>query len=181
MGDYMQVQRRVVKEVEQAVENQIIKIIVGQQGPMEVSEAVPFNSPFQAVMFSRSGFLSLLGWPISGYICDQGEAAIVGTRDNTDLFRKLFRDGALDKRKIQLDLPDERTQLPVDIVGGGGFAVNEIINRVPDILFWMAFVHIIVCGALKQHAKIYLCFWENVFWWSLFNWQGSCACHLSLT
>ncbi|CAN5959416.1 unnamed protein product [Sphagnum jensenii] len=123
------VRRRVVKEVEQAVENQIIKIIVGQQGPMEVSEAVPFNSPFLAVTFSRSGFLSLFGWPISGYICDQGEAAIVGTRDNTDLFRKLFRDGALDKRKIQLDLPDERTRLPVDIVGGGGFAVNEIINR----------------------------------------------------
>ncbi|KAH9541677.1 hypothetical protein CY35_14G077500 [Sphagnum magellanicum] len=92
------VQRRVVKEVEQAVENQIIKIIVGQQGPME------------------------------------GEAAIVGTRDNTDLFRKLFRDGALDKRKIQLDLPDERTQLPVDIVGGGGFAVNEIINRLEKAL-----------------------------------------------
>jgi hypothetical protein len=136
MGDYMQVRRRVVKEVEQAVENQIIKIIVGQQGPMEVSEAVPFNSPFQAVTFSRSGFLSLLGWPISGYICDQGEAAIVGTRDNTDLFRKLFRDGALDKRKIQLDLPDERTRLPVDIVGGGGFAVNEIINRVPDIFLF---------------------------------------------
>jgi hypothetical protein len=30
-------------------------------------------------------------------------------------------------------------------------------------LFWMAFIHIIVCGALKQHAKVYLCFWENVF------------------
>jgi hypothetical protein len=43
MGDYMQVRRRVVKEVEQAVENQIIKIIVGQQGPMEVSKAVPFR------------------------------------------------------------------------------------------------------------------------------------------
>ncbi|CAK9204586.1 unnamed protein product [Sphagnum troendelagicum] len=81
------VRRRVVKEVEQAVENQIIKIIVGQQGPMEVN-----------------------------------------------LFRKLFRDGALDKRKIQLDLPDERTRLPVDIVGGGGFAVNEIINRLEKAL-----------------------------------------------
>ncbi|CAM6034762.1 unnamed protein product [Sphagnum compactum] len=81
------VRRRVVKEVEQAVENQIIKIIVGQQGPREVN-----------------------------------------------LFRKLFRDGALDKRKIQLDLPDERTQLPVDIVGGGGFAVNEIINRLEKAL-----------------------------------------------
>jgi hypothetical protein len=57
---------------------------------------------------------------ISGYVCEQGEAAIFGTHDNTDLFRKLYPDGALDKHKIELNLPDERTQLPVDIVGGGG-------------------------------------------------------------
>ncbi|CAK9860545.1 unnamed protein product [Sphagnum jensenii] len=50
----------------------------------------------------------------------KGEAAIVGTHDNTDLIRKLYQDGALDKHKIELNLPDERTQLPVDIVGGGG-------------------------------------------------------------
>jgi hypothetical protein len=61
MGDYMQVRRRVVKEVEQAVENQIIKIIVGQQGPMEVSKAVPFNSPFQAVAFFQVRF-SVTSW-----------------------------------------------------------------------------------------------------------------------
>ncbi len=116
----MQLWVRVVQEVEKAAENQIIEIIVGQQGWMEVSEAVPFNSAFQVLTFSRSGFLSFLGWPISGYVCEQGEAAIVGTHDNTDLFRKLYQDGALDKHKIELNLPDERTQLPVDIVGGGG-------------------------------------------------------------
>jgi hypothetical protein len=37
---------------------------------------------------------------ISGYVCEQGEAAIVETHDNTDLFRKLYQDGALDKHKM---------------------------------------------------------------------------------
>ncbi len=61
MGNYMQVWVMVVQEVEKAAENQIIEIIVGQQGWMEVSEAVPFNSPFQALTFTRSSFLSFLG------------------------------------------------------------------------------------------------------------------------
>lgn len=47
-----------------------------------------------------------------------------------EMFRKLYREGAMDSRKIQLDMPDGRVRVPVDTVSGGGFAVNELIYRV---------------------------------------------------
>lgn len=47
------------------------------------------------------------------------------------MFRKLYRSGSIDNRKIQLDIPDGRVRVPVDITSsGGGFAVNELIYRV---------------------------------------------------
>lgn len=47
-----------------------------------------------------------------------------------EIFRKLYREGAMDDRKIRLDIPDGRVRLPVDIVSGGSYAVNELIYRV---------------------------------------------------
>jgi len=60
----------------------------------------------------------------------QGESPVPGARVDYEAFRKLYRDGALDNRKIQLDIPDGRSRLPLEIGGVGGFGVNELIFRV---------------------------------------------------
>jgi hypothetical protein len=54
----------------------------------------------------------------------------VPARIDYEAFRKLYRDGALDNRKIQLDIPDGRSRLPLEIGGVNGFGVNELIFRV---------------------------------------------------
>lgn len=69
-----------------------------------------------------SKVLGLLWW--------QGESAVPGARADYETFRKLYRDGALDNRKIQLDIPDGRSRLPLEIGGVSGFGVNELIFRV---------------------------------------------------
>ncbi|CAM6098821.1 unnamed protein product [Calypogeia fissa] len=61
----------------------------------------------------------------------EGEAPV---SDTLEMFRKLYREGSMDNRKIQLDMPDGRVRVPVDIVNGGGFAVNELIYRMEKVL-----------------------------------------------
>ncbi|XP_024526022.1 uncharacterized protein LOC9652181 isoform X1 [Selaginella moellendorffii] len=46
-----------------------------------------------------------------------------------DMFRKLYREGAIDNRKIQLDVPEGRVRLPVDVMGNG-LPVNDLIYKV---------------------------------------------------
>ncbi|BBN15108.1 ATP-dependent HslUV protease ATP-binding subunit HslU [Marchantia polymorpha subsp. ruderalis] len=53
--------------------------------------------------------------------------------DTMEIFRKLYREGAMDDRKIRLDIPDGRVRLPVDIVSGGSYAVNELIYRMEKV------------------------------------------------
>lgn len=68
-------------------------------------------------------------WILWGWMCWQGESP-VPARIDYEAFRKLYRDGALDNRKIQLDIPDGRSRLPLEIGGVNGFGVNELIFRV---------------------------------------------------
>ncbi|XP_073391508.1 uncharacterized protein [Physcomitrium patens] len=63
----------------------------------------------------------------------EGESAVPGARADYETFRKLYRDGALDNRKIQLDIPDGRSRLPLEIGGVSGFGVNELIFRLPQM------------------------------------------------
>ncbi|KAL3691654.1 hypothetical protein R1sor_005305 [Riccia sorocarpa] len=55
------------------------------------------------------------------------------TTDTTEIFRKLYREGSMDDHKIRLDIPDGRVRLPVDVVSGGGYAVNELIYRMEKV------------------------------------------------
>jgi len=62
----------------------------------------------------------------------EGESP-VPARIDYEAFRKLYRDGALDNRKIQLDIPDGRSRLPLEIGGVNGFGVNELIFRMEKV------------------------------------------------
>ncbi|KAJ7537845.1 hypothetical protein O6H91_11G024000 [Diphasiastrum complanatum] len=57
----------------------------------------------------------------------------VAETSSLDTFRKLYREGALDNRKIQLDVPEGRIRLPVDIMGSG-LPVNDLIYRIEKVL-----------------------------------------------
>jgi hypothetical protein len=75
-----------------------------------------------------------------GLLWWQGESPVPGARVDYEVFRKLYRDGALDNRKIQLDIPDGRSRLPLEIGGVSGFGVNELIFRVrhsTSLLVWL--------------------------------------------
>lgn len=62
------------------------------------------------------------------------EGGAESNRDPSEMFRKLYRSGSIDNRKIQLDIPDGRVRVPVDITSsGGGFAVNELIYRMEKV------------------------------------------------
>jgi hypothetical protein len=64
---------------------------------------------------------------------EQGDANVEAPPENKEEVRKLYCEGALDNRKIQMDVPDGRSRPSVEIIGGGsGFAVNELIHRVCD-------------------------------------------------
>lgn len=63
----------------------------------------------------------------------EGESPVPGARVDYEAFRKLYRDGALDNRKIQLDIPDGRSRLPLEIGGVSGFGVNELIFRMEKV------------------------------------------------
>lgn len=63
----------------------------------------------------------------------EGESPVPGARVDYEVFRKLYRDGALDNRKIQLDIPDGRSRLPLEIGGVSGFGVNELIFRMEKV------------------------------------------------
>jgi hypothetical protein len=64
---------------------------------------------------------------------EQGDANVEAPPESKEEVRKLYCEGALDNRKIQMDVPDGRSRPSVEIIGGGsGFAVNELIHRVCD-------------------------------------------------
>ncbi|CAM6006870.1 unnamed protein product [Sphagnum balticum] len=64
----------------------------------------------------------------------EGDANVEAPPENKEEVRKLYCEGALDNRKIQMDVPDGRSRPSVEIIGGGsGFAVNELIHRMEKV------------------------------------------------
>ncbi|KAG0563008.1 hypothetical protein M758_9G187100 [Ceratodon purpureus] len=114
------VRAKLVKEVEKLVEARLLDIFISRQRPpMEVSPIETWPPVQRASPVNPA--------PV------EGESPVPGARVDYEAFRKLYRDGALDNRKIQLDIPDGRSRLPLEIGGVSGFGVNELIFRLPQM------------------------------------------------
>lgn len=55
------------------------------------------------------------------------------SNNNRERVRKLLREGKLDERKVQLDIPDKASRMPVDINGSHG-ALNEMIYKLEKVM-----------------------------------------------
>eukprot|EP00850_Spirogloea_muscicola_P024110 SM000444S16338 [mRNA] locus=s444:22217:25055:+ [translate_table: standard] len=66
---------------------------------------------------------------LAGPLPSEADPQQEGVRES---FRNLYRQGHLDKNRIQLDVPDGRARVPVDI-SGPSFALNELLFKMEKV------------------------------------------------
>lgn len=63
-----------------------------------------------------------------------------GERQLRETMRNLLRQGALDSRRIHLDIPDGRMRVPSDPTGMN-LALNEIVGKVKFYFYFLMMYH----------------------------------------